>query len=75
MPNRRECRILSIKIFVPFQCNTEMDLDIYVPGKQPLILRGNHTNVNEKKTSIIGAGSIPAMKDLYLRNFSQLFPS
>ena len=44
MQNRRECWILSIKTFVYFKCNIEMDWDFYVrvgtckkrvTGKQP----------------------------------------
>ena len=29
MLNRRECWILTIKTFVYFKCNIEMDLDFY----------------------------------------------
>ena len=46
MLNRRECWILSIKTFVYFEYNIEMDLDFHVrvctskkrvTGKQPLV--------------------------------------
>ena len=30
MLNRRECQTLSIKTFVHFKCNIEVDLDFYV---------------------------------------------